>query len=56
MLVSIRHMYAEFKVAILQFPSIGGVPKGRGGPQNENAIENEYAHDIRRYLNSALKI
>ena len=49
-------MYAESKVAILPFPSFGGVPNGRGGPQNENEIENEYAHDIRRYLNRALKI
>ena len=28
-------MYAVPKVAGLQFPSIGGVPEGRGGSQNE---------------------
>jgi hypothetical protein len=49
-------MYAESKVAILQFPSFGGVPNGRGGPQNENEIENEYVHDIRHCQNRALKI
>ena len=48
-------MYAEPKLAILPFPSIGGVPNGRGGPQNENKIMNEYVHDIRRYVNRVLK-
>jgi len=42
-------MYAEPKLAILSFPTIGGVPNGRGGPQNENEFENEYAHEILRF-------
>jgi len=25
------------------------VPEGRGGPQNENEIENEYAYEIMRF-------
>ena len=35
-------MYIKNIVARNQFPSFGGVPEGRGGPQNENEIENEY--------------
>jgi len=49
-------MYAESKLAILPIPSIGGVPNGRGGLQNENEIENEYVHDIRHCQNRGLKI
>jgi len=49
-------MYAESKLAILPFPSIGGMPNGPGGLQNESEIENAYVHDIRHYLNRVLKI
>ena len=49
-------MYAEPKLAILPFPSNGGVPKGWGGPQNEYEIEKENVHDIRHCQNRILKI
>ena len=61
-------MYTNSKVAILLFPSFGGVPNGRGGysfggvpngrdgPLNENEIEKAYVHDIRHCQNRILKI
>jgi hypothetical protein len=35
-------LYIKQIVARNPFPSFGGVPEGRGGPQNENEIDNEY--------------
>jgi len=49
-------MYIKPLASIFKFPSIGGVPNGRGGTQNENEIENKYVLDIRHYLNGVLKI
>jgi|GEM_PF-2984487 len=39
-------LYIKLIASIFKFPSIGGVPEGRGGPQNENEIENEYVREI----------
>jgi len=52
----INLLYIKQIASIFKFPAIGGVPNGRGGPQNENEMENEYVHDIRHYLNRVLKI
>ena len=49
-------MYAESKLAILSIPLYWRVPNGRGGPQNENEIENENVHDIRHCQNRGLEI
>jgi len=42
----VNALYIKSIASLCEFPSIGGVPEGRGGPQNENDFEIEYAHEI----------
>jgi|GEM_PF-2571164 len=46
----VNALYSKSIASICEFPSIGGVPEGRGGPQNENDFENENAHEIMLFL------
>jgi hypothetical protein len=46
----VNTLYSKSIASICEFPSIGGVPEGRGGPQNENDIEIDYAYDFMLFI------